>query len=74
MQGKGVVFVTGDRLGEPVAALLEEAGCQVIRGPEPNLPAPDQPAPNQPAPEQPAPAQPEAPSTTDTINSIISGD
>ena len=39
MQGKGVVFVTGDRLGEPVVALLEEAGCQVIRGPEPTPPA-----------------------------------
>ena len=39
MQGKGVVFVTGDHLGEPVAALLEEVGCQVSRGPEPNPPA-----------------------------------
>jgi hypothetical protein len=39
MQGKGVVFVTGDRLGDRVSELLEEAGCQVIRGPEPNPPA-----------------------------------
>lgn len=39
MQGKGVVFVTGDRLGHRVSDLLEAAGCQVIRGPEPNPPA-----------------------------------
>jgi D-3-phosphoglycerate dehydrogenase len=39
MQGKGVVFVTGDRLGEQLTVLLEEAGCQVIRGPQPNPPA-----------------------------------
>lgn len=39
MQGKGVVFVTGDRLGEQVTVLLEVAGCQVIRGPQPHPPA-----------------------------------
>jgi D-3-phosphoglycerate dehydrogenase len=39
MQGKGVVFVTGDRLGEQLTVLLEEAGCQVIRGPQPSPPA-----------------------------------
>lgn len=39
MQGKGVVFVTGDRLGQRLSELLEEAGCQVIRGPEPKPPA-----------------------------------
>jgi phosphoglycerate dehydrogenase-like enzyme len=39
MQGKGVVCVTGDRLGDRLAVLLEEAGCQVIRGPQPNPPA-----------------------------------
>lgn len=39
MQGKGVVFVTGDRLGERLTVLLEEAGCQVIRGPQPQPPA-----------------------------------
>jgi phosphoglycerate dehydrogenase-like enzyme len=39
MQGKGIVFVTGDRLGQQVSDLLEEAGCQVIRGPEPDPPA-----------------------------------
>jgi phosphoglycerate dehydrogenase-like enzyme len=38
-QGTGVVFVTGDRLGEQVSTLLEQAGCQVIRGPQPNPPA-----------------------------------
>jgi len=35
MQGKGLVFVTGDRLGDQLTALLEEAGCQVVRGPQP---------------------------------------
>ena len=35
MQGKGLVFVPGDRLGDQLTALLEEAGCQVIRGPQP---------------------------------------
>src|SRR6266568_3765248 len=30
MQGKGLVFVTGDRLGDQLTALLEEAGCQVM--------------------------------------------
>jgi len=35
MQGKGLVFVTGDRLGNQLTALLEEAGCQVVRGPQP---------------------------------------
>jgi len=39
MQGQGVVFVTGDRLGDQVADLLEAEGCQVIRGPKPNPPA-----------------------------------
>lgn len=39
MQGKGLVFVTGDRLGDQVSGLLEAAGCQVIRGPQPNPPA-----------------------------------
>ena len=39
MQGKGLVFVTGDRLGDQLTALLEEAGCQVIRGPQPRPPA-----------------------------------
>jgi D-3-phosphoglycerate dehydrogenase len=39
MQGKGLVFVTGDRLGDQLTALLEEAGCQVVRGPQPNPPA-----------------------------------
>lgn len=39
MQGTGVVFVTGDRLGEQVSGLLEQAGCQVIRGPQPQPPA-----------------------------------
>ena len=39
MHSKGVVFVTGDRLGDHVTTLLEEAGCQVIRGPQPNPPA-----------------------------------
>ena len=39
MQGTGVVFVTGDRLGEALAGLLTQAGCQVIRGPQPNPPA-----------------------------------
>jgi D-3-phosphoglycerate dehydrogenase len=39
MQGKGLVFVTGDRLGDQLTALLEDAGCQVIRGPQPNPPA-----------------------------------
>jgi D-3-phosphoglycerate dehydrogenase len=39
MQAKGVVFVTGDRLGDQVTTLLEAAGCQVIRGPKPNPPA-----------------------------------
>jgi phosphoglycerate dehydrogenase-like enzyme len=39
MQGTGVVFVTGDRLGEQVSVLLEQAGCQVIRGPQPQPPA-----------------------------------
>ncbi len=39
MQGQGVVFVTGDRLGDQLTGLLETAGCQVIRGPEPNPPA-----------------------------------
>ena len=39
MQGKGVVFVTGDRLGNRLAELLEQASCQVIRGPQPNPPA-----------------------------------
>jgi D-3-phosphoglycerate dehydrogenase len=34
MQGKGVVFVTGDRLGNQLSDLLTQAGCQVIRGPE----------------------------------------
>ena len=33
MQGKGLVFVTGDRLGDQLTARLEEAGCQVVRGP-----------------------------------------
>ncbi|MCZ6873778.1 MAG: NAD(P)-dependent oxidoreductase [bacterium] len=39
MQGKGVVFVTGDRLGNQLSELLTQAGCQVIRGPESNPPA-----------------------------------
>ena len=39
MQGQGVVFVTGDRLGDRVADLLGAEGCQVIRGPKPNPPA-----------------------------------
>ena len=39
MQGKGLVFVTGDRLGDQLTALLEEAGCQVVRGPQPHPPA-----------------------------------
>jgi D-3-phosphoglycerate dehydrogenase len=39
MQGKGLVFVTGDRLGDQLTALLEEAGCQVVRGPQPRPPA-----------------------------------
>ena len=38
MQGKGVVFVTGDRLGDRLTELLEQAGCQVIRGPRPEPP------------------------------------
>jgi len=39
MQGKGLVFVTGDRLGDQVTVLLEQAGCQVVRGPQPSPPA-----------------------------------
>ena len=39
MQGQGVVFVTGDRLGDQLTSLLEAKGCQVIRGPKPNPPA-----------------------------------
>src|SRR5881397_2548389 len=39
MQGKGLVFVTGDRLGDQLTALLEQAGCQVVRGPQPHPPA-----------------------------------
>src|SRR5262249_44234544 len=39
MQGKGLVFVTGDRLGDQLTVLLEEAGCQVVRGPQPRPPA-----------------------------------
>ncbi len=39
MQGKGLVFVTGDRLGDQLTALLEEAGCQVVRGPQSRPPA-----------------------------------
>jgi phosphoglycerate dehydrogenase-like enzyme len=39
MPGKGVVFVTGDRLGDQVTTLLEQAGCQVIRGLQPKPPA-----------------------------------
>lgn len=39
MQGKGVVFVTGDRLGDQLSELLTQAGCQVIRGPASNPPA-----------------------------------
>jgi phosphoglycerate dehydrogenase-like enzyme len=39
MSGKGVVLVTGDRLGDQVTTLLESAGCQVIRGPQPKPPA-----------------------------------
>ncbi len=39
MQGQGVVFVTGDRLGDQLSGMLEAEGCQVIRGPEPNPPA-----------------------------------
>jgi phosphoglycerate dehydrogenase-like enzyme len=39
MQEKGLVFVTGDRLGDQLTALLEEAGCQVVRGPQPQPPA-----------------------------------
>src|SRR5215475_5151353 len=39
MHGKGLVFVTGDRLGDQLIALLEEAGCQVVRGPQPRPPA-----------------------------------
>ena len=39
MRGKGLVFVTGDRLGDHLTALLEEAGCQVVRGPPPHPPA-----------------------------------
>jgi D-3-phosphoglycerate dehydrogenase len=39
MQGKGIVFVTGDRLGDQVTTLLKDAGCQVIRGPKPQPPA-----------------------------------
>jgi lactate dehydrogenase-like 2-hydroxyacid dehydrogenase len=39
MQGKGLVFVTGDRLGDQLTVLLEEAGCQVVRGPQPHPPA-----------------------------------
>jgi D-3-phosphoglycerate dehydrogenase len=39
MQGQGVVFVTGDRLGDQLTSLLEAEGCQVIRGPKPNPPA-----------------------------------
>ena len=39
MQDKGVVFVTGDRLGDQLTALLEDAGCQVIRGSQPHPPA-----------------------------------
>jgi D-3-phosphoglycerate dehydrogenase len=39
MSGQGVVFVTGDRLGDQVTTLLESAGCQVIRGPQPTPPA-----------------------------------
>ena len=39
MQGKGLVFVTGDRLGDQLTALLAEAGCQVVRGPQPRPPA-----------------------------------
>jgi phosphoglycerate dehydrogenase-like enzyme len=39
MQDKGLVFVTGDRLGDQLTALLEEAGCQVVRGPQPQPPA-----------------------------------
>jgi hypothetical protein len=39
MQGKGFVFVTGDHLGDQLTALLEEAGCPVVRGPQPRTPA-----------------------------------
>ena len=39
MQGKGFVFVTGDHLGDQLTALLEEAGCPVVRGPQPRPPA-----------------------------------
>jgi phosphoglycerate dehydrogenase-like enzyme len=39
VQGKGLVFVTGDRLGDQLTALLAEAGCQVVRGPQPRPPA-----------------------------------
>lgn len=39
MQGQGVVFVTGDRLGDQVSDLLAAEGCQIIRGPKPNPPA-----------------------------------
>jgi hypothetical protein len=39
MQGKGLVFVTGNRLRDQRTALLEEAGCQVVRGPQPCPPA-----------------------------------
>ena len=35
MQGKGFVFVTGNRLGDQRTALLEEAGCQVVCKPRP---------------------------------------
>jgi hypothetical protein len=36
MQGQGIVFVTGDRLGDQLTSLLEAEGCQIIRGPKPN--------------------------------------
>src|SRR5262245_19006415 len=39
MQGKGLLFVTGDRLGDQLTVLLEEAGCQVVRGPQARPPA-----------------------------------
>ena len=39
MPTRGVVFVTGDTLGDQVAGLLEAAGCQVLRGPKPQPPA-----------------------------------
>jgi hypothetical protein len=39
MQDKGLVSGTGDRLGDQLTALLEEAGCQVVRRPQPRPPA-----------------------------------